>query len=43
MQRRSDLARDPRTPRSASLGESIRFVRKDDPTFEATFDHSYFA
>lgn len=43
MQRRSDLARNPRSPRAVSLDEAVRFVRKDEPSFEATFDRAYFS
>lgn len=42
MQRRSDLARDPLRPAVASLEESIRFVRKEEPAFQPTFDRAYF-
>ena len=42
MQRRSDLVRHPLAPAASSLQESIRLVRKDEPTFEATFDRAYF-
>lgn len=43
MQRRSDLAHNPGRLRSASLDEAIRFIRKDAPNFEATFDRAYFS
>lgn len=43
MQRRSDLAHHPERSRAASLYEAIRFVRKDSPSFEATFDRIYFS
>jgi hypothetical protein len=43
MQRRSDLARDARTPKANSLAEAIRFVRKDEASFEATVDSAYFS
>lgn len=42
MQRRSDLARDPRTTSGASLSEAIRFIRKDEPSFEPSIDRAYF-
>lgn len=43
MQRRSDLAHHPGRTRGASLDDAIRFVRKDSPSFEATFDRAYFS
>lgn len=43
MQRRSDLAHNPGRSRGASLDEAIRFVRKDSPSFEATFNRAYFS
>ena len=42
MQRRSDLARNPLAAAAPSLEESVRLVRKDEPTFQATFDRAYF-
>lgn len=43
MHRRSDLAHYPARPRSASLDEAIRFIRKDAPNFEPAFDRAYFS
>ncbi len=43
MQRRSDLGRDVKTPRSESLAEAIRIARKDAPSFEPAFDEAYFS
>lgn len=40
MQRRSDLARSPLTPARASLSEAIRFMRKENPSFKASFDRA---
>lgn len=43
MQRRSDLAHNPRHPRAASLAQAIWLVQKEALSFEATFDRGYFS